>query len=127
MTIRQRLRSYGYAALYAMGGILIVLLIVAIAENNQVLDAIRSSQQDRAPILDSTAQSAKDTARSTKLIESCLLPHRPCSRRAAKNTKAVLQQVADETLYIALCEGHHPETVDELRACVVATAAADHH
>lgn len=123
---RQGLRRIGNAFVGLMIGTGFVLLVTDVSRQGEVLNAIRSSQQDRAPVIDSTHQAAQSSASSLQLLESCLVPGRPCNVRSAKNQRAVLRQVADHAVYVAVCEHTSSvATVPELRRCVHQQARLD--
>lgn len=119
-------RRYGWALVYALVGVALVLVIYGVNRVGDLTQAVRDGQQDRVPLLAKTnaaAQSAKTTA---KRIENCTTPGRKCYDHGQRQTAAIVaginqgsQQAASAA---AACAASLPDpTYRAVYRCVVQT------
>lgn len=90
MRRKLNVRNLGWAFVYALVGLVVVLALLTLARVNQVTDAIRGSQTQKAPLLAQTNRAAHAAERGTRRIEACTTPGRACYDRSQRQLAQVI-------------------------------------
>jgi len=122
------LRRFGWALVFALVGVAVILTLYALNQIGNVTDAIRSGQTSRAPMLAQTNHAAHAAERGTRIIRDCTTPGRPCfeegQRRTARAIGDLIQGNQQAAAAAASCAANiHPPTYRAIYRCVVHTLA----
>lgn len=77
-------RRYGWALVYALVGVALVLLLLGLGRIGDLTQAVRDGQTSRAPLFAQTNNAATAAKMTAQRIEACTTPGRPCYDRSQR-------------------------------------------
>ena len=125
-------RRYAWAVLYVLVGLVAIAAVYNIQQISHVTDAIRESQQQKAPQISQTNRAAHAAEQGTRRIEACTTPGRACydrgQRRLAVIVSGLTQGSQRAASAAAACAASLDRpSYDAVYRCVLRTLAADQH
>jgi uncharacterized protein HemX len=115
------------AVVLVIAATLVVLagLVVIVAQNRDITDAMRAQQERNASTLRQTKRSAEQARRTARVIRDCTTPGGECYARGQAQTGQAISDLQSIIVAANACTaGAQPPDVPHIKKCVVQALAA---